>query len=996
MKKTTLGQVLFATALFAAAAVTYAGDVTTDMELTGVNDIDVPSGETWTYSGVISGSGSIRKIGAGTLVLTNANTFTGGISLTNGVLNVAEQGALGTGTLTLGCQSGKVPISARFTKKNATVSNAITTSGNASNASGGSPHIHVWENTTFTGNIYTYCNTFFFGNENRNKNSYATAYPTNIIEGSFGNYSTRTISMATYGVIIFKGNIDIGGTIEVGCFDSSRGTLVLDTDHCNVRNYRLVSGSIHCKRKNMLNGAYLEIYSRYNLSPHVDLGGLDQTVSFFASNSDYLRLIPTTGTGYEINSSEGAATLTITGKAGEENGSCTCYFAISDEVSLLLDADSTYTCNFSRRANGTAGDIIVSNGTFSVTDTATFKNVPRIVVADGGVFSLASTEANALAGARELEVAGTFRSTSTTPFTSGELAVTLDEGATLDLGGAVNIKSLTVRGASLEEGMYTHSDYEEIAEGTTLVVPTQKRTVVWTGAGADENIATALNWDGEATPNLAGGGLTPVFAAGGSRALIDRLLYLDGLVFSGDGFTLKQNGDAGQVTVAGSSMSFAAVEGNPVRTFALDVPFDTVVSQVWNIPSNTTFELKGGFSAANDVAKGGDGNLTFTGTNAFAGALVITNGTTTFAGTVTTPTGVDSSNYTTANSIRCHGATIPGSTGTRTGKVILDNAVIEKPFFTLGPNSYSTSEQYLTATANSSNVVRGVWVTGGRSWQKLKQPDSATTVFEGGITNQYAYYFSGGTVFVRNKPQFSYSSSIQTTGGVKLFYEATGGYINNFYVGDSEVHFKTAYAETCDFISNTVQTTLIDLHSTTQRFNRVQFPTANNIRIDGEPGAAIEVAGSGASCIAANVTNAVSIIKTGIGTLTLRKRAFSSTGDLVVTNGTVVVADDASWKGASRVVVSGSGNLTIEREAGNLLSQAFGKCTEMYLSDDAVLTIPDGSEQRVAYLFVDGVRQPTGRYTYATIGDANVKKHFAATTGTLRSIGTPGFIMSVR
>ena len=73
---------------------------------------------------------------------------------------------------------------------------------------GGSPHIHVWENTTFTGNIYTYCNTFFFGNENRNKNSYATAYPTNIIEGSFGNYSTRTISMATYGVIIFKGNID--------------------------------------------------------------------------------------------------------------------------------------------------------------------------------------------------------------------------------------------------------------------------------------------------------------------------------------------------------------------------------------------------------------------------------------------------------------------------------------------------------------------------------------------------------------------------------------------------------------------------------------------------------------------------------------------------------------------------------------------------------------------------------------------------------------------
>ena len=96
------------------------------------------------------------------------------------------------------------------------------------------------------------------------------------------------------------------------------------------------------------------------------------------------------------------------------------------------------------------------------------------------------------------------------------------------------------------------------------------------------------------------------------------------------------------------------------------------------------------------------------------------------------------------------------------------------------------------------------------------------------------------------------------------------------------------------------------------------------------------------------------------------------------------------------MVVSGSGSLTIEREAGNLLSQVFGKHTEVHLSDDAVISIPNGSEQRVAYLFVDGVRQPTGRYTYATIGDANVKRHFAATTGTLKCSGTPGFIMSVR
>ena len=995
MKRTTPGRILSAVVVFVAATRAFAADVTTDMELTGVNDINVPSGETWTYSGVISGSGSIRKIGAGTLVLTNANTFTGGINLTNGTLVAAEQGALGTGKLTLVCQSSKVPISSRFTKKDATVPNEITTSGNASNASGSNPHIHVRENTTFTGNIYTYCNTFFFGNEDRNKNSYANAYPTNIVEGSFANYSTRSISLSTYGVIILRGKVSIGGTMEIGCFASSTGALVLDTDDCRVRNFSLLSGSLYCKRRNVLNGAYLQIYSRYNLSPHVDLGGLDQTVSYFTSTADYLNLIPASGTGYEINSPDGPATLTVTG--GAANASCTCYFAINDEVTLLLDADPTYTCNFSRRANGTVGDIIVSNGTFAVTDTATFKNVPRIVVASGGVFSNSSSVTEALSGVAELEVSGVFRSTATSAFTSGALHVQIDEGATLDLGGTLNIASLTMRGVALDEGQYTHADYGEIAEGTTLVVPTQKRTVTWTGAGADENIATALNWAGGETPNLTGGGLTPVFATGGTRALVDRQLYLDALMFVGNGFTLKQDGAAGLIDVIGGSMSFEPAEGNPVRTFALEVPIATAEAQEWNVPSNTTVELKGGFSAAKNVSKGGDGNLVFTGTNAFAGALVITNGTTTFAGTVTTPTGVDSSAFTYANSIRCYGATKPGSTDTITGKVVLDSAVIEKPFYTLGPNSYSTSELYLKTAENSSNVIRGVWVTADRSWQKLKQPSTAVTVFEGGISNLWTAYMSGGRVYVRNKPQVSNCNSHFDTGAdVKLFYEATGGYIRNFYIGSSEVHFLADYAERCDYITNTSQTVWINLHATTQRFNRVQFPTASNVRIDGESGSALEVAGSGASCIAADITNGVSLVKFGTGTLTLRKRAFSSTGDLVVTNGTVVVADDASWKGAARVVLSGSGNLTIERASGNLQAPAFGKRTEVHLSDDAVISIPDGSEQRVAYLFVDGVRQPTGRYTYASIANANVKKHFAATTGTLKCSGTPGMMISFR
>ena len=58
--------------------------------------IDVPSGTTEVYSGLISGTSSITKDGAGTLVLSNPdNSFTGGINLQRGYVKATAAGALG-------------------------------------------------------------------------------------------------------------------------------------------------------------------------------------------------------------------------------------------------------------------------------------------------------------------------------------------------------------------------------------------------------------------------------------------------------------------------------------------------------------------------------------------------------------------------------------------------------------------------------------------------------------------------------------------------------------------------------------------------------------------------------------------------------------------------------------------------------------------------------------------------------------------------------------
>lgn len=61
----------------------------------------VTAGETGTISGVISGSGGLEKTGAGTLIASNTNTFTGGTKINGGIVIMQAAGALGSGNITV-------------------------------------------------------------------------------------------------------------------------------------------------------------------------------------------------------------------------------------------------------------------------------------------------------------------------------------------------------------------------------------------------------------------------------------------------------------------------------------------------------------------------------------------------------------------------------------------------------------------------------------------------------------------------------------------------------------------------------------------------------------------------------------------------------------------------------------------------------------------------------------------------------------------------------
>jgi autotransporter-associated beta strand protein len=101
--------------------------------------ITVNSLGTLTVSAVVSGAAVLSKAGSGTLVLSAANTYSGGTRLTAGTLSVGNNSALGAGLLTL--TSGSLSASGGAVS----LANAVTLGGNVT--------IGGANNLTFTGTV---------------------------------------------------------------------------------------------------------------------------------------------------------------------------------------------------------------------------------------------------------------------------------------------------------------------------------------------------------------------------------------------------------------------------------------------------------------------------------------------------------------------------------------------------------------------------------------------------------------------------------------------------------------------------------------------------------------------------------------------------------------------------------------------------------------------------------------------------------------------------
>jgi autotransporter-associated beta strand protein/T5SS/PEP-CTERM-associated repeat protein len=96
--------------------------------------------DTFTFGGVISGTGAFAQIGPGTTILTAANTYSGGTAINNGVLAVAADANLGAATGGLSFGGGTLQFLSGFTSNRAVTLNTgggtLDTNGNSATLGG--------------------------------------------------------------------------------------------------------------------------------------------------------------------------------------------------------------------------------------------------------------------------------------------------------------------------------------------------------------------------------------------------------------------------------------------------------------------------------------------------------------------------------------------------------------------------------------------------------------------------------------------------------------------------------------------------------------------------------------------------------------------------------------------------------------------------------------------------------------------------------------------
>ena len=544
-----------------------------------------------TYAGVISGTGTVTKLGAGTLTLTGANTYAGITTISAGMVRVGAGGA--TGALGAGAITNNASLVFNLT---GTVTVAVEISGTGTLEQAGT-------GTTVLGAVNTYS-------------------------------GATTVSAGTLAITDAAGL----GTTAAGTTVASTGTLDLRGVVLGAEALTLNGGTLATSTGTSSLSSAVTLGAASTLS----VGGTQLTLDGVISGASFG--LTKTGAGLAIltgvNTYSGdivvsAGTLRIGGAA--TLGSGTYVGAIS------VSAGATF--NYASSADQTFGTA-VSSGNVTNASSNTLRGNGRHSFSGGGTVTLSGDfSAN---GTIEVSQAvtmngGTNNANSGLGFASG---IAINNGGTLTLAGGAN--SFTGNGASAPLVIRTGGKLTTSgASGQTfhLGATTFSGGELATGPGATEsqwgifNFSRAITATEDSTisasysvPFLSGG--TNVNIAAGktltvSGTLIDPTTGTDtGLIVNstaGNTGTLLLTGVntyAGTTRISGGTLKVDGAGSLGSGTYPSAVINDGAL--VVNTSANQTFSAP--ITGTGSVTQSGAGTTTLTATNTYTGSTTVSAG----------------------------------------------------------------------------------------------------------------------------------------------------------------------------------------------------------------------------------------------------------------------------------------------------------------------------------------------------------------------------------
>ena len=957
--------------------------LTDDILLDGPRTINVASGKTVTLSGNISGAPDITKLGAGELVLTGSNSFTGTLFINAGRVTARGENALGdnaNGAIDVSKRDD--PVADNLILDGVTVRKELVIRNLDDGSNRYARQLQCAANTvnTLVGHL-------------RVPNSYLRMYTGAnakfVVTGGTTFNTSSFYGMGTGAEVVFT------NTPAIQKIYDDADTAGWLTWSVAGNRYLQYNGDHNRGMRNhvrtIVNDAFTsDSYFYFGGTGLLDLCGTTQSISrieaLTKSASDW------TPAASGVITSAAPAKLTFNWGNTYTNSAI-----FTGTVSLEQAGAGTV---YLTAASASTGDLIASAGRISLWPGA--KWIGRIVL-NGGVVAVPG--ASAFGADSSLSVGG-----GMIELPAGEYSfasVTDAEGNALAPGRYAATASGDVQAAEWIAG-----------EGVVEVLPSggTAATYVWTGAG-DGLFSSAANWEGGVLPDFSNAGGRYVFPGNGFTATVDTNVFAKSFEFpSGVADTARlASTDEGQVTFVDGSLVVTA-QTAVAKSVVFDVPvrwsetFRVRVGDPETLATRTiSLVFTNRLSTVGQAlfAKDGCGVVRVIGDdNDIAGDVVATNGY--FYVTGADPLGG-------SGAFRYYQR--PGMSDY--SAVVLNNAVVARDVVC----NQTDDRRTLTTVANTTNVVLGQASNMGGHFRITPASNSQIT-FAGGMAPGNFLIMqpeTGGSCIISNTPVVSEKCYWTDAENATINVLACPG---NSFTGGETWHVSNTLELRVDNAirsDNTVKFCMwgnkvplygkLDLTDTAQELARSFRTVTTNAdgtvkylsagQVSGLSGSRLKLSGSQTVQILPVFTGAASFIHAGTATRYLRN-ACTSTGELSVVSGTLVmeapgaayngvaqptsIMDGGTWAGP-KVTLAG-GTVQVNH------AKAFDRHASLYVpyGSTGVVSLPAGVRQPMEYLYLEDEngqwqRQKTGRWG-AVGGSAPNKSAIFSGAGMVEFRGT--------